>query len=54
MLKKVALGGIVLLTFALSLSIATAMTGAKSSPTSKFAPQAPIPQGFCLPPGMRC
>ena len=55
MLKKIALGGIVLLAFALSLSIATATTsGTKGDQKGAFAPQTPIPQGMCLPPGTRC
>lgn len=55
MLKKVALGGIVLLAFAFSFSIATAMTsGAKGDQRTTFSPQTPIPQGMCLPPGVRC
>ncbi len=55
MLKKLAFGGIVLLAFAYSLSIATAMTSrAKSDPKNALIPQAPIPQGICLPPGGRC
>ena len=55
MLKKIALGGFVLLTLAFSLSVATAMTsGAKSNQAGTFSPQSPIPQGLCLPPGVRC
>jgi len=57
MLKKTLLGGIVLMTLALtvSLSIATATTfGANGGQTGKLVPKAPIPQGFCLPPGIRC
>ncbi|HET6148491.1 MAG TPA: hypothetical protein VFH68_13240 [Polyangia bacterium] len=55
MLKKVALGGIVLLALAFSLSIATATTsGTKGDQKGTFSPQTPIPQGFCLPPGVRC
>jgi hypothetical protein len=51
MLKKIALGGFVLVALALSLSIATATT---PSTKSIAAPHAPIPQGFCLPPGGHC
>jgi hypothetical protein len=55
MLKKLALGGIVLLAFAYSLSIATATTpSAKVDPKGTLSPQAPTPQGLCLPPGERC
>jgi len=55
MLKKIALSGIVLLALAFSLSIATAMTsGAKGDQKGTLSPQTPIPQGFCLPPGIRC
>jgi hypothetical protein len=55
MLKKLALGGIVLLAFAYSLSIATAMTSrAKGDPKDTLNPQAPVPHGWCLPPGTRC
>lgn len=56
MLKKVAIGGIVVLAFVYSLSIATATTApAKGDSKSKvFAPQAPAPHGWCLPPGVRC
>ena len=48
MLKKIALGGIVLLAFVYSLSIATATTSpAKVDQKSKVAaPQAPAPHGF--------
>jgi hypothetical protein len=57
MLKKIALGGIVLLASIYSLSIATAARKSsarvdqKSSVTS---PQVPAPHGYCLPPGTRC
>jgi hypothetical protein len=51
MLKKIALGGFVLVALALSLSIATATT---PSTKSTATPHAPIPQGFCLPPSGRC
>jgi hypothetical protein len=55
MLKKLALGGIVLLAFAYSLSIATATTPhAKSDAKGALSPQAPAPHGWCLPPGERC
>jgi hypothetical protein len=55
MLKKIALGGFVLATLALSLSIATATTpSAKIDQKSTATPHAPIPQGFCLPPGGHC
>ena len=55
MLKKIALGGFVLLALAFSLSVATATTsGAKGDQKQTFSPQTPIPQGFCLPPGVRC
>ncbi len=55
MLKKLAFGGIVLLAFAYSLSVATAMTSrAKNDPKNALIPQAPTPQGFCMPPGARC
>lgn len=55
MLKKIALGGFVLVAAALSLSIATAMTSpAKLDQKSSATPHAPIPQGLCLPPGGRC
>jgi hypothetical protein len=55
MLKKIALGGIVLLAFVYSLSIATATTTpAKDQKSSVTAPQAPVPHGWCLPPGTRC
>ena len=52
MLKKIALGGFVLVALALSLSIATATTPSAKSTTA--TPHAPIPQGFCLPPGGHC
>jgi hypothetical protein len=55
MLTKLALGGIVLLAFVYSLSIATATTSpAKGDQRGTASPQTPIPQGFCLPPGGRC
>lgn len=55
MLKKIALGGVVLVAAALSLSIATATTSpAKIDQKSTVTPHAPIPQGFCLPPYGRC
>ena len=55
MLKKIALGGFVLVAAALSLSIATATTSpAKIDQKSTATPHAPIPQGFCLPPYGRC
>jgi hypothetical protein len=55
MLKKIALGGFVLVAAALSLSIATATTSsAKIDQKSTATPHAPIPQGFCLPPSGRC
>jgi hypothetical protein len=55
MLKKIALGGFVLVAAALSLSIATAMTPpAKLDQKSTATPHAPIPQGLCLPPYGRC
>jgi hypothetical protein len=59
MLKKIALGGFVLLALAFSLSVATATTSApkgdqKGDQKGMFSPQTPIPQGFCLPPGVRC
>lgn len=55
MLKKIALGGFVLVALALSLSIATATTStAKIDQKSNATPTAPIPQGLCLPPGGRC
>jgi hypothetical protein len=55
MLKKIALGGFVLVAAALSLSIASAMTSpAKIDQKSTAAPHAPIPQGICLPPYGRC
>jgi len=55
MLKKIALGGFVLVAAALSLSIATATTSpAKIEQKSTATPHAPIPQGMCMPPGGRC
>lgn len=55
MIKKIALGGIVVLALVFSLSIATAMTSsAKIDQKSTATPQAPAPHGFCLPPGQRC
>jgi hypothetical protein len=56
MLKKIALGGIVVLAFVYSLSIATATTAPPKvdSKSKVTAPQAPAPHGYCLPPGMRC
>ena len=55
MLKKIALGGFVLVAAALSLSIATATTSPrKIDQKSTATPHAPIPQGFCLPPAGRC
>jgi hypothetical protein len=55
MLKKIALGGIVVLGLVFSLSIATAMTSpAKIDQKSTATPQAPAPHGWCLPPGVRC
>jgi hypothetical protein len=55
MLKKIALGGIVVLALVFSLSIATAMTSpAKLDQKSTVTPQAPAPHGWCLPPGTRC
>ena len=55
MIKKIALGGFVLVAAALSLSIATAMTSpAKIDQKSTATPHVPIPQGFCLPPSGRC
>jgi hypothetical protein len=52
MLKKIALGGIVLLAFVYSLSIATATTS--PAKINSATPPAPVPHGFCLPPGGRC
>ncbi len=55
MLKKIAIGGFVLVALALSLSIATATTpAAKIDQKSAATPHTPIPQGFCLPPSGRC
>lgn len=55
MLKKITLGGIVLVAAALSLSIATATTSpAKIDQKNAARPYTPIPQGFCLPPYSRC
>ena len=55
MLKKIALGGFVLVAAALSLSIATATTApTKLDQKSTVTPHAPIPQGLCLPPYGRC
>jgi hypothetical protein len=49
MLKKIALGGIVVLALVFSLSIATAMTSpAKLDQKSTVTPQAPAPHGWCL------
>ncbi len=55
MLKKIALGGFVLVALALSLSIAAATTpSAKIDQRISATPHAPIPQGLCLPPSGRC
>jgi hypothetical protein len=54
MLKKIALGGIVVLALVFSLSIATAMTSPAKIDQKSTAPQAPAPHGWCLPPGVRC
>jgi hypothetical protein len=54
MLKKIALGGVVLLAFAYSLSLATAMTPRAKGDKGTMNPQTPAPHGWCLPPGTHC
>jgi len=54
MLKTLALAGIFMFASAVSTAVVTNTAPQKKASSSKSAPTAPQPKGFCFPPGNSC